>query len=98
MQQVAYLMSAVANQININLTKTSGCTGFKPNGNGKYSSSTFQRPKCDRKNLTCWGFGGTGHSLRECSTPRQGNHLLVEVNFLWNRTVDSYKTGFHLLL
>ena len=34
MQQLAYLMSAVANQTNLNLTKTSRCTGFKPNGNG----------------------------------------------------------------
>ena len=33
MQQIAYLMSAVANQTNLNLTKTSGHTGFKPNGN-----------------------------------------------------------------
>ena len=61
-QQIAYLMSAVANQTNMNLTKTSGCLGFKPNGNGKYSSSTFQRPKHDRKNMTCWGCGRTGHS------------------------------------
>ena len=49
MQQIAYLMSTVANQTNPNQTKTSGCPGFKPNGNGKYSSSTFQRPKHDRK-------------------------------------------------
>ena len=53
-QQIAYLMSAVANQTNMNLTKTSGCPGFKPNKNGKYSSSTFLRPKHDRKNMTCW--------------------------------------------
>ena len=44
-QQKAYIMSAVANQTNPNLTKTSGHTGFKSNGNGKYPSNTFQRPK-----------------------------------------------------
>ena len=43
-QQIAYLMSAVANQTNPNPTKTNGCLGFKPDGNGKYSSNTFQRP------------------------------------------------------
>ena len=74
-QKIAYLMSAVANQTNPNLTKTNRCSGFKPNGNGKYSSNTFQRPKCDRKNMMCWGCGRTGHSWRECSTPRQGNNL-----------------------
>ena len=35
-QQIAYLMSAIANQTNPNLTKTSGCPELKPNGNGKY--------------------------------------------------------------
>ena len=53
-QQIAYLMSAIANQTNPNMTKTSGHPGFKPNRNGKYSN-TFQRPKCDRKNMTSWG-------------------------------------------
>ena len=72
-QQIAYLMSAVANQVNPEQTKTSGYLGFKPNGNNKYSSNTFQKPKHDRKNMTCWGCGGTRHSWRECSTPRQGN-------------------------
>ena len=75
MQQIAYLMSAVASQTNPNLTKTSGCTRFKPNGDGKYPSNTFQRPKHDRNNMTCWACGGTGHSWRECSTPRPGNNL-----------------------
>ena len=56
-QQIAYLMSAVANQTNVNPTKNSGCLRFKPNGNSKYSSNTFQRPKHDRKNMTCWGCG-----------------------------------------
>ena len=49
-QQIAYLMSAVANQANPELIKTSGHLGFKPNGNSKYSSNTFQRPKHDKKN------------------------------------------------
>ena len=80
MQQIAYLMFAVANQTNPNLTKTHGHTGFKPNGNTKYPSTTFQRPKWDRKNMTCWGCGGTGHSWRECSTPRQGNNFPFRSN------------------
>ena len=79
-QKIAYLMSAIANQTNLNLTKTSGCPGFKPYGNGTYSSNTFQRPKRDRKNMTCCGCGGTGHSWRECSTPRQGNNLPFRPN------------------
>ena len=79
-QQIAYLMSAIAKQVNLNLTKTSGHPGFKPNGNGKYSSNTFQRPRCDRKNMTCWGCGGTGHSWRECSNPRHGNTLPFRPN------------------
>ena len=70
MQQIAYLMSAIANQTNLNLTKTSEHPEFKTNGNGKYSSNTFQRPKCDIKNMTCWKCGGAGHSCTECSTPR----------------------------
>ena len=79
-QQIAYLMSAVANQANPDQTRTSGCLGFKPNGNSKYSSHMFQRPKCDRKNMTCWGCGGTVHNWRECSTPRQGNTLPFRPN------------------
>ena len=79
-QQIAYLMSAAANQTNPNLTKTSGHLGFKPNGNIKCSSSVFQRSKHDRKNMTCCGCGGTGHSWRECSTPRQGNTLPFRPN------------------
>ena len=73
-------MSAVANQTNPNPTKTIGCPGFKPNGNGKYSSNTFQRPKHYRKNMTCWGCWGAGNSWRECSTPRQGNNLPFRSN------------------
>ena len=60
-QQIAYLMSAVANQNNPNQTKTSRHLGFKPNGNSKYSSNVFQRPKCNKKNMTCLGCGGTRH-------------------------------------
>ena len=52
-QQITYLMAAVANQTNQNLNKNSGHTGFRSNGNGKYPSTTFQRPKRDRKNMTC---------------------------------------------
>ena len=78
-QQIAYLMSAVANQVNPEPTKPSGCPGFKPNGN-KYSSNTFQRPKHDRKNMTCWGCWGTRHSWRECSTLRQGKTLPFRPN------------------
>ena len=51
-QQIAYLMFAVVNQTNPNLTQNSGHTGFKPNVNGKYHSNTFQRPKHNRKNMT----------------------------------------------
>ena len=79
-QQIAYLMSAVANQVNPELTKPSGCLQLKPNGNNKYSSNTFQRPKHDRKNMTCWGCGQTRHSWRECFTPRQGNILPFKPN------------------
>ena len=62
MQQIAYLMSAVANQTSLNLNKNGGCMGFKSNGNGKYPSTTFQRPKKDKRNMTCWACGGSGHS------------------------------------
>ena len=79
-QQITYLMSFIANQTNPNPTKTSGCPGFIPNGNHKYSPNTFQRPKHDKKNMTCWRCGGTGHSWRECSTPRQGNTLPFRPN------------------
>ena len=57
-QQIAYLMSAVAIQVNPEQTKTSGCLGFTTNGNNKYSFNMFQRPKCDRKEhdlLGIWG-------------------------------------------
>ena len=77
---MAYLMSAVANQTSPNLNKNGGCVGFKFNGNGKYPSTMFQRPKRDKKIVTCWGCGGSGHSWRECSTLRQGNTLPFRPN------------------
>ena len=79
-QQIAYQMSAVAHQVNPEQTKPSGHLGFKSNENNKYSSNTFQRPKHDRKNMICWGCGGTRHSWRECSTLRQGNTLPFRPN------------------
>ena len=81
-QQIAYLMSAVTNQNNLSVNKNGGCTGFKPNENGKYPSTNFQRPKKDKKNMTCWGCGGLGHSWRESFTPRQGNNLPFRPNHM----------------
>ena len=46
-QQIAYLMSAVANQVRPELTKPSRHPGFKSNETNKYSSNTFQRLKHD---------------------------------------------------
>ena len=40
-QQIAYLMSAVANQVKPEPTKPSGHLGFKSNETNKYSSNTF---------------------------------------------------------
>ena len=40
--QIAYLMSAVANQTSLNLNKNGGCMGFKSNGNGKYPPLYFK--------------------------------------------------------
>ena len=72
-QQIPYLMSAITNQ---NSRKHNEHNGSKlSNGNVKFSSTKFQRPKWDRKDMKCWGCGGPGHSWRECSTPRQGNNL-----------------------
>ena len=81
-QQKVYLMSAVTNQNNPSMNKNGGCTGVKCIGNGKYPSTTFQRPKRDKKNMTCWGCGGSGHSWRECSTPRQRDYILFRPNNL----------------
>ena len=36
MQQIAYLISAVTNQTNLNLNKNGRLAGLKSNGNGKY--------------------------------------------------------------
>ena len=46
-QQIAYIMSAVANQVKPEQTKPSGCPGFKSNETNKYSSNTFERLKPD---------------------------------------------------
>ena len=40
-QQIAYLISAVVNQVKPESTKPSGCLGFKSNETIKYSSNTF---------------------------------------------------------
>ena len=79
-QQIAYLISAVANQTSLNLNKNGGHMRFKSSGNCKYPYTSFQRLKRDRKNMTCWACGGSGHSWRECSTPRQGNNLPFKPN------------------
>ena len=89
-QQIAYLMSAVTNQ---NLGKNNGCNGSKSNnGNGKYSSTKFQKPIRDRKDMKCWGCGGTGHSWREYSTPRKRNKL----PFKPTNENQNQNTGQHL--
>ena len=69
-QQIAF-----TNQTNQNLNKNGGHTGPKSNRSGKYPTTTFQRPKRDKKNMTCWVCGGSEHSWRECSKPREGNNL-----------------------
>ena len=58
-QQIAYLMSAVANQNNPSRNKNGGSSGFKPNGNCTYPSTAFQRPKKDKKYdlLGMWRLG-----------------------------------------
>ena len=72
-QQIAYLMSTITNQ---NPNKNKGQNGSKcNNGKGKTMNTKTQRPKKDRKDMTCWGCAGTGHEWRKCSTPRQGNNL-----------------------
>ena len=72
-QQITYLMSTITNQ---NPNKNHEHNGSKQsNGKSKFSNTKFQRPKKDRKDMKCWGCGGTGHGWRECSTPKQGNNL-----------------------
>ena len=54
-QQIAYLMSAITNQTNHNSSKNSGHNGLKSsNGNDMHSSTKFQRPKRDRKDMKYW--------------------------------------------
>ena len=75
-------MSAVATRSTQDLTKLSGCLGFKPNGNNKNSSNSFQRPNHDRKNMTLTlGCGELDIVGEECSTPRQVNTLPFRPNF-----------------
>ena len=75
-QQIAYLMSALTNQTKQNLSKNNGCNDSKSsNENGKYLYIKFQKLNRDRKDMKCWRCRGSGHSWRECSTPRQGNNF-----------------------
>ena len=63
-QQIAYLMSTVTDQTNQNLSKSKEWDGSKcSNGNGTYSYNKFQKPKRDKKDMRCWGCGGSGHQL-----------------------------------
>ena len=72
MKQLTYLMSAITNQnANNNGKNVPRCN----NGNKKFPNTKIQRPKKDRKDLTCLGCRGIRHGLRECSTSRQGNNL-----------------------
>ena len=71
-QQIAYLMSAITNQ---NQNKNHEDNGSKQsNGNGNYSNTKFQRPKKDRKDIKCWGSGGTAHSWK--SVPHPGKVII----------------------
>ena len=72
MQQITYLMSAIINQ----KPNTNGQNGPRHNnGGGKFTNTKTQRPKKDRKDMLCWGCGGTRHRWREGLTPREGNNL-----------------------
>ena len=74
-------MSAVTNQTNQNSSTSKEQDASKSNnGNGKYSYNKLQKPNRDKKDRKCWGCGGSGHSWRECSTPRQGNNLPFRPN------------------
>ena len=102
-QQIASLMSAITNQTNQNLSKNSGCNGSKSsNGNGKYSSPKFQRPKRDRKDMMkCWGCGGSGHCWRvfhiqagelspfKTTNQNQNQNNDQNLNDQWGRKCDS---------
>ena len=78
-QQIAFLMSAVANLVMPKLTKPNGHLGSKPN---KCSSNTSQRSKCDQKNMTCWGCGVPDIAGENVSLPDKGNTLPFRPNFL----------------
>ena len=75
----------------MNLNKNGGHMWFKSNGKSKYPSTMFQRPKRDKKNMMCWGCGGSGHSWIECSTPRQRNNLPFRPNNLNQNQGDGQK-------
>ena len=87
-QQIAYLMSVITNE---NANNDKGQNGSRcNNGNGKFSNTKTQRPKKERKDVTCWGCRGTGHVWRECPTPWQGNNLPFKLakqnlNCWWGR-------------
>ena len=67
-QQIAYWISAVTNQ---NSGTNNGHKGSKSNnGNGKYLSTMFQKPKRDRKDMKCWGVGV--HTIVGESVPHPG--------------------------
>ena len=62
-KQIADLMSVITNQ---NSSKNNEYNGSKPsNGNGKFLSTRFQRPKRNRKDMKCLECEGTRHSWRE---------------------------------
>ena len=68
-------MATITNQN----TNNNGQNGVRSNnGNGKFPNTKTKRPEKDQKDILCWGCGGTGHGLRECSMPRQGNNLPVK--------------------
>ena len=77
-QQIAYLMSAVANQTSPNLNKNGGCARFKSNGNGKYPSTMFQRRKRDKKSMTCWDVGLQGIVGESAPLPDKGILFLLD--------------------
>ena len=39
-----------------------------------------------------------GYNTKPLAPAKEQNGFIVEVDFLWNRTVDSLKTSFHPLL
>ena len=73
-QQITYLMSAITNQ-NPNKNIMGKMAQSITMGMAKTTNTKSQRPKKNRKDMTCWGCGGTGHGWREYATPQQGNNL-----------------------